>query len=43
MAIRNCLDTFKNSELLKKVKKLYQDNNIPWTFDITKASAKAGN
>jgi hypothetical protein len=43
MAIRNCLDTFNNSELLKKTKKLYRDNNIPWTFDITKASAKAGN
>jgi hypothetical protein len=41
--IRGCLDSFKNTELLKKTKKLYRDNNIPWTFDVTKASAEAGN
>jgi hypothetical protein len=42
-AIRFCLDTFKNVELLKKAKKLYRDNNIQWTFDVTKASAESGN
>ena len=42
-AIRTCLDSFKNSELLKKTKKLYRDNSIPWTFDVTKASAEARN
>jgi hypothetical protein len=41
-AIRFCLDTFKNVELLKKAKKLYRDNNIQWTFDVTKASLNLG-
>jgi hypothetical protein len=39
--IRSCLNTFKNPELLKKTKKLYKDNNIQWTFDVSKASAEA--
>lgn len=37
---RNCLHAFKDPELLKKVKKLYQDNNIRWTFDIPKVTAE---
>jgi hypothetical protein len=41
--LRSCLDSFKNPELLKKTKKLYRDNNILWMFDVTKASAEAGN
>jgi hypothetical protein len=40
-ALRNCLNAFKYPELLKKVKKLYRDNNMQWTFDIVKASAEA--
>lgn len=39
-AVRNCLNAFKNPEILKKVKKLYRDNNVQWTFDIAKASAQ---
>lgn len=39
-AKRNCLNAFKDPKLLKKVKKLYQDNNIKWTFDIPKVSAE---
>jgi hypothetical protein len=38
--LRAVLASFKNTELLKHVKKLYKDNNIPWTFDIAKASAE---
>ncbi|KAK1912655.1 hypothetical protein P3342_004591 [Pyrenophora teres f. teres] len=40
-AIQNCLDAFKNLELLNRVKKLYKENGIQWTFDIAKASANA--
>jgi hypothetical protein len=39
-SLRSCLDTFKDLELLKKVKKLYKNNNIQWTFDIPKATAE---
>jgi hypothetical protein len=42
-SLRSCLEAFKNPELLKKVKKLYKDNNIQWTFDITKATAEVQN
>ena len=42
-ALQKILDAFKNVELLKKAKKLFKDNNIPWTFDITKASAEVKN
>jgi hypothetical protein len=38
--LRAVLASFKNTELLEHVKKLYKDNNIPWTFDIAKASAE---
>ncbi|KAF2820915.1 hypothetical protein CC86DRAFT_427964 [Ophiobolus disseminans] len=39
IGLAKILRAFKNPELLKKVKKLYKDNNICWTFDIAKASA----
>ena len=32
-AIRIVRNSFKNRELLKKIKKLYKDNNVQWTFD----------
>jgi hypothetical protein len=32
-AIRIVQDSFKNPELLKRIKKLYKDNNVWWTFD----------
>jgi hypothetical protein len=31
-------DSFKNRELLKKIKKLYKDNNVRWTFHTTQNS-----
>ena len=39
-AVQKILDAFKNPETLKKVKKLFKDNNIPWTFDTAKASTE---
>jgi hypothetical protein len=43
IGLQTALRAFKNPQVLKKAKKLYQDNNIPWMFDVIKASAQAGN
>ncbi|KAF1946550.1 hypothetical protein EJ02DRAFT_430502 [Clathrospora elynae] len=41
MTIRKVQDSFKNPELLKKVKKLYKDNNVSWTFDTSQNSDRS--
>jgi hypothetical protein len=36
-------DAFKDRELLKKIKKLYKDNNVRWTFDTAQNSDQSEN
>jgi hypothetical protein len=43
IGLQKTLRAFKNPQVLKNAKKLFKDNNIPWTFDITKVFAEAGN
>jgi hypothetical protein len=40
-AIRMVQDSFKNPELLKKMKKLYKDNNVRWTFNTAQGQQSA--
>jgi hypothetical protein len=40
-AIHIVQDSFKNPELLKKIKKLYKDNNIRWTFNTAQSHQSA--
>jgi hypothetical protein len=43
IGLQKALRAFKNPQVLRNAKKLFKDNNIPWTFDVTKASTEAGN
>jgi hypothetical protein len=36
IGLQKTLRAFKNPQVLKNAKKLFKDNNIPWTFDVTK-------
>lgn len=40
-SLHNLVNAFKNTEFLKKTKKLYKDNNIQWTFDALRPSAES--
>jgi hypothetical protein len=42
-AIRMVQDAFKDRELLKKIKKLYKDNNVRWTFDTAQNPDRSEN
>jgi hypothetical protein len=42
-AIRMVQDAFKDRELLKKIKKLYKDNNVRWTFNTAQNPDRSEN